>query len=80
MSPRWPYWPIEPPLRWMQATRFAPELSATSCLVPFWILAYLSSARRITLRTRHRLSRDSGRLASISTLSPRRHSFVSSWA
>src|SRR6202035_42700 len=38
-SPRRPYWPAEPPRRWMQAIFLAPELSATSKTVPIWIMS-----------------------------------------
>src|SRR5436305_8854705 len=37
-SPRRPYWPAEPPRRWMQEIFLAPELSATSRIVPIWIM------------------------------------------
>ena len=33
-SPRRPYWPVEPPRRWMHEIFLAPELSATSRIEP----------------------------------------------
>ena len=65
----------------MQAIFFAPELSATSRIVPIWIMVSTSYSARFTIsRTRQRFVFDSGRLETISTSSPTLHRFSSSWA
>src|SRR5882672_8097772 len=62
----------------MHCTFLAPELSATSSIERGWIIGQDTRLRILLIR--HRFSRESGRVSSISTRSPTRLSFASSCA
>src|SRR5262252_4674246 len=62
MSPRPAYRPAEPPRIRMHAIRRAPELSATSRIVPIWIIG---SLRRESSSSRFRLHQDFPQLPSL---------------